>query len=100
MSSISHHNETRDAFSDTNPLESNRSKVQNFGLKGNLVNNGRCPMCTLKPPCKHFASMDELPAPVEAKRSAKPPLPIMADKPKQSDHALNNLLSAGQDPIT
>jgi len=23
-------------------------------IKGTLVNNGRCPKCTLKPPCKHY----------------------------------------------
>lgn len=32
-------------------------KVENkLGMKGNLVNKGRCPICTLKPPCKHFDS--------------------------------------------
>ena len=29
-------------------------------MKGSLANNGRCPKCTLKPPCKHFASLEAL----------------------------------------
>jgi len=29
-------------------------------LKGNLPSKGRCPKCTLKPPCKHFSSQEEL----------------------------------------
>lgn len=30
-------------------------------MKGSLVNNGRCPKCTLKPPCKHYEKADDLP---------------------------------------
>ena len=29
-------------------------------MKGGLANKGRCPKCTLKPPCKHYDSMDAL----------------------------------------
>jgi hypothetical protein len=29
-------------------------------MKGSLPNKGRCPKCTLKPPCKHFDSLDAL----------------------------------------
>lgn len=29
-------------------------------MKGGLANRGRCPKCTLKPPCKHFESMEAL----------------------------------------
>jgi len=29
-------------------------------MKGNLANNGRCPKCTLKPPCKHYESVEQL----------------------------------------
>jgi len=29
-------------------------------MKGGLANKGRCPKCTLKPPCKHYESMDAL----------------------------------------
>ena len=29
-------------------------------MKGSLANNGRCPKCTLKPPCKHFPSIEAL----------------------------------------
>lgn len=29
-------------------------------MKGGLANKGRCPICTLKPPCKHYASMEAL----------------------------------------
>lgn len=36
-------------------------QVGSWSIKGNLVNNGRCPKCTLKIPCKHYSSPDELP---------------------------------------
>jgi hypothetical protein len=43
------------------------------------VHNGRCPKCTLKPPCKHFASVDDLPMVSEVqpsiKRRLEPALP-------------------------
>ena len=29
-------------------------------MKGTLANNGRCPKCTLKPPCKHYDSIEAL----------------------------------------
>ena len=29
-------------------------------MKGTLANKGRCPICTLKPPCKHFDSVEAL----------------------------------------
>jgi hypothetical protein len=29
-------------------------------MKGTLANKGRCPKCTLKPPCKHYDTMDQL----------------------------------------
>jgi hypothetical protein len=29
-------------------------------MKGTLAKGGRCPKCTLKPPCKHYESMDAL----------------------------------------
>ena len=29
-------------------------------MKGTLALNGRCPKCTLKPPCKHFDSIEQL----------------------------------------
>jgi len=35
------------------------------GLKATLANKGRCPVCTLKPPCKHYASLDDLPSATE-----------------------------------
>ena len=51
-----------------------------LGMKGSLVNNGRCPKCTLKPPCKHYERIEDLPNIVEvqpsiAKKTVKvPPL--------------------------
>ena len=30
------------------------------GIKHDLTNNGRCPKCTLKMPCKHYSSPDEI----------------------------------------
>lgn len=29
-------------------------------MKGGLANKGRCPKCTLKPPCKHYDSIQSL----------------------------------------
>ena len=29
-------------------------------MKGTLANKGRCPVCTLKPPCKHYETMEQL----------------------------------------
>jgi hypothetical protein len=31
-----------------------------WSLKGQLVNNGRCPKCTLKLPCKHYKDFEEI----------------------------------------
>jgi hypothetical protein len=33
-----------------------------LGMKGNLVHKGRCPVCTLRPPCKHYDSPNDLPS--------------------------------------
>jgi len=38
----------------------NEIKKKAANMKGSLANNGRCPVCTLKPPCKHYASIDAL----------------------------------------
>lgn len=35
-------------------------KSKAASMKGALANNGRCPKCTLKPPCKHFDSVEAL----------------------------------------
>lgn len=40
-----------------------------LGMKGSLVNNGRCPKCTLKPPCKHYEKIEDLPNVVEVQPS-------------------------------
>lgn len=40
-------------------------------MKGTLVNNGRCPKCTLKPPCKHYEKQEDLPNVVEVQPSLK-----------------------------
>jgi hypothetical protein len=50
-----------------------------MSIKGSLVNNGRCPKCTLKPPCKHYANQDELAADMgkqQSPRGGKPPMPV------------------------
>ena len=31
-------------------------------MKGGLAKGGRCPKCTLKPPCKHYENMEALTA--------------------------------------
>lgn len=36
-------------------------KYGSHSIKGNLVNNGRCPKCTLKIPCKHYERVEDLP---------------------------------------
>ena len=39
----------------------NELKSAALGMKGSLVSNGRCPKCTLKPPCKHYEKPEDLP---------------------------------------
>ena len=39
----------------------NELKNAALGMKGSLVQSGRCPKCTLKPPCKHFEKIEDLP---------------------------------------
>lgn len=41
------------------------------GIKNKILSEGRCPVCTLKPPCKHYDSSDTIP-----KIESKPPRPI------------------------
>jgi len=31
-----------------------------LNLKSNLPSSGRCPKCTLKPPCKHYSDSTQL----------------------------------------
>ena len=48
----------------TDKIEEQRVKEMKqvaLGMKGSLVQGGRCPKCTLKPPCNHFDSVDALP---------------------------------------
>ena len=47
----------------------NELKNAALGMKGSLVNNGRCPKCTLKPPCKHYEKSEDLPSLVEVQPS-------------------------------
>jgi len=35
-------------------------KIKAASMKGTLANKGRCPKCTLRPPCKHFDSVEAL----------------------------------------
>jgi hypothetical protein len=35
-------------------------KKKAANMKGTLAHNGRCPKCTLKPPCKHYDSLEAL----------------------------------------
>ena len=51
-------------------------QVGSWSIKGNLVNNGRCPKCTLKIPCKHFERVEDLPPVIQKPLiKALPPLP-------------------------
>jgi len=47
-------------------------------MKGTLVTNGRCPKCTLKPPCKHYEKIEDLPSNAEV--SAKKPTVAVYEK--------------------
>lgn len=43
----------------------NELKTAALGMKGSLVQSGRCPKCTLKPPCKHYEKCEDLPSVME-----------------------------------
>ena len=58
----------------------NELKNAALGMKGTLVNNGRCPKCTLKPPCKHYEKIDDLPSNAEVNSSAKKPTVAVYEK--------------------
>ena len=64
----------------------NELKNAALGMKGTLVNNGRCPKCTLKPPCKHYEKIEDLPTSNDvAGSSAKKPVEL--PKQLESDFA-------------
>ena len=66
----------------------NELKNAALGMKGTLVNNGRCPKCTLKPPCKHYEKIEDLPSSNEvAGSSSKKPIEQMQPKQLESDFA-------------
>lgn len=74
ISSISHpKTEQTDAQSSRHSESSKINELTNgsLSIKGNLVHKGRCPKCTLKPPCKHFQTADELPSVAEVQPSIK-----------------------------
>jgi len=50
----------------------NELKNAALGMKGSLVTNGRCPKCTLKPPCKHYEKVDDLPQASEVSAQPQP----------------------------
>ena len=49
----------------------NELKNAALGMKGTLVQNGRCPKCTLKPPCKHYERSEDI-ASQPSESGAKP----------------------------
>ena len=42
-------------------------------MKNKIAQEGRCPVCTLRVPCKHYASVEELPRPVTPARNISLP---------------------------
>jgi hypothetical protein len=58
------------------------------GIKNKILSEGRCPVCTLKPPCKHYESSDTIP-----KTESKPPRPIF------NNIENNKLISLDSTPI-
>lgn len=66
-------------------------KYKAASMKGTLALNGRCPKCTLKPPCKHFQSLEELNNSVsvtDQKSNAKPTSLIDAKREGTPDRGL------------
>ena len=63
-------------------------QVGSWSIKGNLVNNGRCPKCTLKIPCKHYERVEDLPAVVQKQspRPAMKALPPLPPPTQQQDN--------------
>lgn len=92
-------------------------QVGSWSIKGNLVNNGRCPKCTLKIPCKHYEKPEDLPQVVQKTSPAARALPPLPPPTKtQSDNIVpaiaqqqtaqrkqeifDSLLQAESDPVT
>ena len=95
-------------------------KAGAWSIKGSLVNNGRCPKCTLKPPCKHYERSDDLPSLQQVQPAKKklghvlqqlPPIPPpskhnqafippVSSSTKKTEDAYQKLLNAESDPIT
>ena len=88
-------------------------QLGSWSIKGSLVNNGRCPKCTLKIPCKHYERVEDLPQVVQKQQSPKalPPLPpptkqadnivpAISAANQRKNEILDSLLQAEQDPIT
>ena len=69
----------------------NEIKYKAASMKGTLALNGRCPKCTLKPPCKHFESIEQLNNSVsvtDQKSNAKPTSLIDAKREGTPDRGL------------
>ena len=62
-----------------------------WSMKGELVAGGRCPKCTLKPPCKHYSDVGEM----LSDPAALPPPPKKS--PKKRDVLLPELHASGTD---
>jgi len=95
-------------------------RTGSWSIKGSLVNNGRCPKCTLKPPCKHYEKAEDLPSLQQvqpAKRQlgnafkALPPIPPptnlnqplsppVNNHSRKTEDAYQRLLNAENDPVT
>ncbi len=74
-------------------------------MKGNLVSNGRCPKCTLKPPCKHYETSGALPSVLEVqptllkKQNSPMKTNIPPIYPLTSGQSFNNIYNKQLAPI-
>jgi len=73
----------------------NKFQLNSSYLKDNLSKSGRCPICTLPIPCKHYESMEQVPVVSPQKNFNRPPiskysLPVSAQEPMSPTRSSRN----------